>query len=66
MSLLSGTKTLQGEDVFGLAENDESMKGSKDEDLGMLKGQPPVDTDGIRITAGPVFSMEHQSHWPAK
>lgn len=36
---------LEGEDTFGSIENEESKKGSKEEDLGLLKGQTPVDTD---------------------
>lgn len=35
----------EGEKMLGSTENDESIKGSKEEDLGLLKGQAPVDTD---------------------
>lgn len=35
---------LEGEEMFGSIENDDSMNGSKEEDLGLLKGQGPVDT----------------------
>ncbi len=36
---------LEGDEMFGSIENDDSMKGSKEEDLGLLKGQAPVDRD---------------------
>lgn len=36
---------LEGDEMFGSIENDESIKGSIEEDLGLLKGQAPVDTD---------------------
>lgn len=31
--------------MFGSIENEDSMKGSKEEDLGLSKGQAPVGTD---------------------
>lgn len=40
----------EGEEMFGSIKNDDSMKGSKEEDLGLLKEQAPVETDNLNKT----------------
>lgn len=51
---------LEGEEMFGLTENDDAMKGSKEEDLGLLKGQAPVGKDKkIKNKDGLMFGEEH-------